>query len=600
MVRGAVTLRVAQPALSRQLRALEQAVGVPLLERFRHGVRPTRAGEALLAVAPSIFERLETAVFRARLAHQGRAGSLRLGLGRTAVGDPRVGDAISVLRGCLPAVELLVQDIASLDHPAALRDGRLDLGIGLGGQEPSKGVTGIPLFDDVVSCVMLDAAHRLAHEPEVDVRELRGEPLLMVTALSGRRDGALQRALRERGIDEWLTVDSPEETFGLIAAGRGWSVTLPAMALSPPHGIVVKPTTDFRVPMAYVLQWRSDDDRTTTRNAIAVLRGLPLPGSPAPAHAPPGTASTYIEFRHLHAVVAAREQASLSRAARRTGLSQSGISRRIHAVERVVGYPLFTRSGSVLTPTAAGEVFCTESAGVLELTSNAVRQTRRSHRGITHVCRIGCLPEILDDVLGRVVRDVARSHPEYAVELHEMASAGQPEALLCGSIDIAFGLAPRETDRVATIDSKLLMNNPFECALVSRAHLLAGRSSVSIGELADTPFLFIERSANPHLFDLVMQPLAERGVRAACRPVLSGVRALWRVVADSDAWTIAPRSMIGRAPYGLIAVPLEGVSIAAVIRAQWRNSDQNPAVGAMLATIATLMEAWTVDPLSGL
>ena len=594
MVRGAVALRVAQPALSRQLRALEQAVGVPLFERVRHGVRPTRAGEALLAVAPAIFERLETAVCRARLAHQGGAGSLRLGIGRAAVGDPRVGDAISVLRGCLPAVELLVQDVASLDQPVALREGLLDLGIGLGAHEPSKGVATVPLFDDAVSYVMLDSAHRLAHEPEVDVRDLRDEPLIMVTALSGRRDNALHRALRERGIREWLELDSVEEVLGLIAAGRGWSVTLPAMALSPPHGVVVKRTTDLRVPMAIVLQWRKDDSRMVTRNAVAVLRGSPLPACPAPAHAPPGTASTYIEFRHLHAVVAARREASLSRAARRTGLSQSGLSRRIHAVERVVGFPLFTRAGAVLAPTAAGEQFCAEAAAVLELTSDAVRQTRRSHRGITHVCRIGCLPELLDELLGRAVRDVARCHPEYAVELHEMPSGGQPEALLRGSIDIAFGVTPRETERTAALDSMLLMDSPFECALVSPTHPLAERSCVTICELAQTPFLFIDRAANPRLFDLVMRPLAERGIRHACGPVLSGVRGLWRVVADSDGWTIAPRSMIGHAPYGLIGLPIDGVSIPAVIRAKWRSDDRNPAVSAVLAAIAALADAGEV------
>lgn len=595
MVRGAVALRVAQPALSRQLRALEQAVGVPLLERIRHGVRPTRAGEALLAIAPAIFERLETAVFRARLAYQGRAGSLRLGLGRAAAGDARVGDAISVLRGCLPGVELLVDDIGSIDQADAVRDGRLDLGIGLATLEPNKCVASAPLFDDVVSCVMLDAAHRFAKEPEIDVRDLRDEPLYMLPALSGRNDSAIKRAMRERGITKWVDAESVEEVFGAIAAGRGWSVTPPALALSAPHGIVVKPTTDLRVPIALALRWRYDDERMTTRNAVAILRGLPLPTCPSPAHAPLGAASTYIEFRHLHAVVAARHEGSLSRAAHCTGLSLSGIGRRIHAVERVIGCPLFTRTGSTLVPTAAGEMFCAEAEGVLELASDAVRQTRRSHRGITHVCRIGCLPEILDDLLGRAIRDLTQRHPEYGVELHEVSSGGQVESLLSGSIDVAFGIMPVEVDRPATINSMLVMNNPFECALVSPDHPLARRASIAVEALTETTFLFIDRTANPQLFDLVAQPLAARGIRPACSPVTTGVRGLWRVVADSDAWTVGLRSMIGRPPSGLTAVPIEGVSIPAEIRAQWRTHDQNPVVPAVLAAIATLKERWAGD-----
>jgi DNA-binding transcriptional LysR family regulator len=598
MVRGAVALRVAQPALSRQLRALEQAVGVPLLERVRHGVRPTRAGDALLAIAPAIFERLETAVFRARLAYQGRAGSLRLGLGRAAAGDPRVGDAISVLRGCLPGVELLVNDLGSLDQAAAVRDGRLDLGIGLATHEPNKCVASVPLFDDVVSCVMLDAAHRFAGEPEIDVRDLRDEQLYMLPALSGRNDSAIKRAMRERGITQWVDAESVEEVFGLIAAGRGWSVTPPALALSAPNGIVVKPTTDLRVPIALALRWRDDDERMATRNAVAILRGLPLPTCPSPSHAPLGAASTYIEFRHLHAVVAARHEGSLARAAHRTALSLSGIGRRIRAVERVIGYPLFTRTGSTLVPTAAGEMFCAEAEGVLELASDAVRQTRRSHRGITHVCRIGCLPEVVDDLLGSAIRDLARRHPEYAVELHEVSSGGQVEALLSGSIDVAVGVMPLDTDRPGAITSMLVMNNPFECALVSPEHRLARRSSITVEELTDTTFLFIDRTANPQMFDLVAKPFAARGIRPACSPVISGVRALWLVVADSDAWTVGLRSMIGRPPNGLTAVPIDGVSIPAEVRAQWRARDQNPVVPAMLAAIAMLKERWAGDPLA--
>src|SRR5258708_12018663 len=64
VMRATTTLRLAQPALSRQLQSLEQAVGTSLLIREPRGVRLTGAGKSLLSAIGPLFERLQDPLSR--------------------------------------------------------------------------------------------------------------------------------------------------------------------------------------------------------------------------------------------------------------------------------------------------------------------------------------------------------------------------------------------------------------------------------------------------------------------------------------------------------------------------------------------------------
>ncbi len=77
---AASLIRIAQPALSRQLRALENAVGAPLLVRQRWGVSPTPAGEVLAEHAREIFKRMQAAQDAVSTITQAPGGTLSIGM----------------------------------------------------------------------------------------------------------------------------------------------------------------------------------------------------------------------------------------------------------------------------------------------------------------------------------------------------------------------------------------------------------------------------------------------------------------------------------------------------------------------------------------
>src|SRR6516164_9453170 len=83
--KAALLLNVAQPALSHQIKQLEEEMGTQLVERTNRRVRLTAAGEVFLARAGRIVEQFDQAVQETARVGQGEAGSLVIGVVSTAV-----------------------------------------------------------------------------------------------------------------------------------------------------------------------------------------------------------------------------------------------------------------------------------------------------------------------------------------------------------------------------------------------------------------------------------------------------------------------------------------------------------------------------------
>jgi DNA-binding transcriptional LysR family regulator len=87
--RGAERLRVAQPALSRQIQDLEREVGFKLFDRMSRGVKLSAAGRLFLEEARRILTDVDEAVLRAQRVARGQSGTLRVGLPKTRRGTAR-------------------------------------------------------------------------------------------------------------------------------------------------------------------------------------------------------------------------------------------------------------------------------------------------------------------------------------------------------------------------------------------------------------------------------------------------------------------------------------------------------------------------------
>jgi DNA-binding transcriptional LysR family regulator len=121
-------LFVSQPALSKQIRRLEEKIGGALFARTRRKVALTEAGRVLIPLAERLLRESESAFDLAREAAEGRAGTLRIGFGIASVSEiiPRT---ILRFRRAHQHVQLQMRDMSTPSQVTALLDGRIDIGI---------------------------------------------------------------------------------------------------------------------------------------------------------------------------------------------------------------------------------------------------------------------------------------------------------------------------------------------------------------------------------------------------------------------------------------------------------------------------------------
>ncbi|MET7568603.1 LysR substrate-binding domain-containing protein [Streptomyces sp. NPDC005492] len=230
--RAAEELHIAQPVLSRQIRALEQDLGASLFTRDRHGVELTDAGRQLLTDAGPLLASAHAVRRRVSVAAR---GSRRLMVGFRA-GIPVI-PAARAFEAQHPDVVVDVQRIEGDDQAPMLLDGRIDVGyVRLPIDEAGLHVT--PLYTEPRVAV-LPVGHRLAGKEEVTEADLTGEPLVWHT------DPSTQPTRRPHPNAGYL-VRGVDETLEHVAAGRGISFLARSATVFYSHpNIVYVPIPDL-------------------------------------------------------------------------------------------------------------------------------------------------------------------------------------------------------------------------------------------------------------------------------------------------------------------------------------------------------------------
>jgi molybdate transport repressor ModE-like protein len=174
--RAAEHLGLSQSAVSQQVRALEDAVGVPLLLRAGKGTRPTPAGELLLQTARQVLTKLEEVE---RLL--GEQGGGRAGVLRVCAPEPACAylmpPVLAVLRARFPRIEMRVANAHPDATLARLAAGDVDVGLVPVLPEHERVRVLQVGRDELVAIVPPD--HRWAAQRSVDARDFEDEPLVL-------------------------------------------------------------------------------------------------------------------------------------------------------------------------------------------------------------------------------------------------------------------------------------------------------------------------------------------------------------------------------------------------------------------------------------
>lgn len=230
--RAALRLRLAQPPLSRHVRALEEKLGAQLFERSRRQVVLTPAGRSFYEETRGVLPQLVRGAEAARRSHRGDTDRLRLGF-VSAVVSPELVEILRRFRERQPSVQLLLHDVPPAEQIQLLRDGKLDGGfIGLKPLEPTRGIHIQSWRTESLAC-FLPAGHRLAKKPRIDLKELSSEPFVAVASEAAPAFAAHVRGLcLKAGFRPRIALESPraQAVAVMVAAGSGVAILPESLA----------------------------------------------------------------------------------------------------------------------------------------------------------------------------------------------------------------------------------------------------------------------------------------------------------------------------------------------------------------------------------
>ncbi len=241
--RASARLRVSQPAVSRQLRDLEDELGVQLFDRGNSRLKLTAAGEAFLAHARDLLRRSsdaarEMAAFRPKTAQTLTIGYIAPVLAST------LSPALRAFGQKHPETEVVLREMSPGEQVKALREGKIDLAL-LGNSCPvlSKEFEVVELEQIPVEAVLPDN-HMLALRKRIGLVELKDETFIGFDEehFPGRND-MICRACQDAGFTPHLRyrVDSLSALLAKVAAGDGVTLTPREVGQLPHPGAVLVP-----------------------------------------------------------------------------------------------------------------------------------------------------------------------------------------------------------------------------------------------------------------------------------------------------------------------------------------------------------------------
>ncbi|MCW5556451.1 MAG: LysR family transcriptional regulator [Verrucomicrobiae bacterium] len=272
--RAAARLRVSQPALSRQIQALEHDLGGPLFERTSTGVRPTHGGHALASRLRPWIERFEAELVEVRRIVRGEGDPLRIGYLRSAARD-YLRPAITRFHRSFPDVTLKLADTLPGEQIAGLRSGDLDLvltdgsGAFLAREFYARKLESFPIH------VAMAASHRFASRPRLRMSDLREE--VFVRSSEKTIPGAhrqVERLCLKLGRFRPRTIGMAhdlDEALALVV--NDGAVTLLPSLMIPQVGpcTVVRPIEDAGATWDLMVVWRRGRTGAALRALVAAF-----------------------------------------------------------------------------------------------------------------------------------------------------------------------------------------------------------------------------------------------------------------------------------------------------------------------------------------
>jgi DNA-binding transcriptional LysR family regulator len=268
-------LHVAQPALSRQVKQLEEELGVELFERLPRGVRLTAAGHVLLNSATKLLDDADRMVSMTRATAEGKSGFIKIGFADGATYSGHVPDILGRFRKHHPKVEMELVPASSIAQATLLETEAIDIGFVYWLPRNIDGIGHSVINQERVVLAAAKSNKAISSKKTVRLRDLNGIPFVWFK----RDDGPMYYDLVLSQCNKaGLNLNVVQEAFtestmlSLVAADIGVTFITESARRRKPDNVVLLDIEDLNATITLQAMWKTRNRNPALKPFIDVLK----------------------------------------------------------------------------------------------------------------------------------------------------------------------------------------------------------------------------------------------------------------------------------------------------------------------------------------
>ncbi len=288
-----------------------------------------------------------------------------------------------------------------------------------------------------------------------------------------------------------------------------------------------------------------------------------------------------MELRDLYCFVAVVEEQSFTKAAERLYIAQPPLSRKIQKLEQELGTQLFERGSRPLHTTTAGQFFYQHAIKLLANAEEIKSMTQRVGAA-ERVVRIGFVASLLYGMLPRIIYMYRQQQPQLKIEVIEMSTVDQIQALKEGKIDVGFGRLRISDPAVRRV---LLREERLTVAMHTSHSFSQYKQGIFLADIVDELQFFYPSTAKPNYSTQIQTLFSEHGLAPKRIREARDIQLALGLVAAGEGICIVPEGANAiRLPY-VNYVPLMDVDAISPIFMAMRGLDGSDDIQALFQCI---------------
>lgn len=296
----------------------------------------------------------------------------------------------------------------------------------------------------------------------------------------------------------------------------------------------------------------------------------------------------------LSCFIAVAEELHFGRAAERLHMTQPPLSRQIQQLETELGVQLIDRTTRSVTLTPAGVAFLPDARRIVALAESAALTVRRVPAGDLGTVVVGFTAASAHAVLPRLLEQTRSILPDVKLELREMVSSVQIEALMSGEIDLGMARPPLKRPGIV---SRPLLHEQLVAALPAGHPLTEQARQLTLSDLDGQDFVMYSPVQARYFNELLISTFTIAGATPRFVQFVTQVHTMLVLVRSGIGIALVPASAATLHPEGVMFRTIGVFRERPVeLDAAWRGDSTNPALLRLLRDVLPPRE-WTTDDL---